>query len=715
MDLKEKPTPLFLDENSTEFKQISNSPQTTLIDYYANMAAELSEIRKISQNNTPIKPGRWVYYPWSYHLIKILDKEDFQDLTTARNRNVITLEEQEKFRNAVIGIAGLSIGNSAALAIIYNGGSETIKLADPDYLDGSNLNRIRAGLKNLGESKAYIAAKQIYEINPYVNLILYPEGLTSDNLQDFILGKPELDIIVDEMDNLLMKIFIRLAARATRKPLIMATDNADNVIIDVDRFDKNPNLPPFDTLPEMDLETISKNINTGEKLELTSTERVLLATSIVGAENIAPRMQNSLLEVGKTLVSWPQPATSAFSSGPALAYVARKIILGEELNGGKSHLSLDRSLLSGYDSEEAVNVRRANTDKFISTLNQAAQKEVGENYFVWETKEEDFPKNASQEDQLKFLLNYAVMAPSAHNTQPWKFKINEGEILLYLDKDKTLPVSDPTHRESFLSLGTALENLQIAANHFGFSTTISPFPNPNDEHLVARIKLTPGISDTALNKLFPALKNRLSNRNLYEDKTVPTTFLEELATLKEEGISLHLVSEKEKINQISDLIFDGSTEMMKSTTFREELSGWLRHNFTRQPDGMPGFTLGLNPIQSLLGSFLIKNFDMGASQAKIDQELVKSSSLLIVITSQENGKETWLKIGKLYEKVVLMGTLNGLSNATLASVVELGQLPEKLKQVLLTSETPQVFLRMGFSKDKSRHSPRKKVEDVLVS
>src|SRR6185295_6477719 len=73
---------------------------------------------------------KWVFYPWLSTLVHILDDEDFQMVRTARNRYLITPEEQKIFYNAVVGIGGLSVGNSVALAIVLQGGARHIKLAD---------------------------------------------------------------------------------------------------------------------------------------------------------------------------------------------------------------------------------------------------------------------------------------------------------------------------------------------------------------------------------------------------------------------------------------------------------------------------------------------------------------------------------------------------------------------------------------------------------
>lgn len=67
----------------------------------------------------------------------------------------------------------------------------------------------------------------------------------------------------------------------------------------------------------------------------------------------------------------------------------------------------------------------------------------------------------------KILISFAVCAPSGHNSQPWKYQISENQIIIEPDFSKHLPVVDSNDRELFISLGCALENMQIAARHYG--------------------------------------------------------------------------------------------------------------------------------------------------------------------------------------------------------------------------------------------------------
>lgn len=88
---------------------------------------------------------------------------------------------------------------------------------------------------------------------------------------------------------------------------------------------------------------------------------------------------------------------------------------------------------------------------------------------AWNLSENQFP-GGSNVDKLRFLLSFAILAPSTHNTQPWLFKIvnNDSLIELYADRTRGLPVVDPDDRELTISCGAALCYLQIALRYFGF-------------------------------------------------------------------------------------------------------------------------------------------------------------------------------------------------------------------------------------------------------
>ena len=308
----------------------------------------------LQKEKTIREQGNWVYFPWSSTLVHILPETDFLAVRTARNRNLIGKEEQEKFYNATVGIAGLSVGSSVAFALALGGGAKRMKLADMDRLALSNTNRILTGVDNLGVAKVELAARKIYEINPYAQVELFPDGITKDNIERFFDG---LSVVIDEIDSLAFKYLIRVEAKKRGLAVVMAADNGDNAVVDVERYDLDKNTPffhgrmgddvSFEMLSGLDKFGIGKMI-----------------TKHVGAENVIERMQQSLMEMGKTIVSWPQLGGAALVNGAAVAYCVRKILNKQPLETNRALISMDEKLVPDFNSPEQVEKRHQLSESF---------------------------------------------------------------------------------------------------------------------------------------------------------------------------------------------------------------------------------------------------------------------------------------------------------------------------------------------------------------
>lgn len=285
----------------------------------------------------------WIYYPWLNKVIRSLSEEIYFELRTARNRNIITKEEQENYRNCKVGLIGLSVGSNILLALVLNGGPKTLKITDPDTIEISNLNRLRAPLSAVGMNKTVFASQQIWEIDPFADLHLWPEGINEITLEDFILSPPQLDILIDEMDNLSLKVRARQIARRNRIPVIMATNKGDNILIDIERFDLEPNRPILHNLIK---ETSLEKLKT-----LSYQEWVKISTSLVGKNDLSLRLKESLKEIGKTIAAVPQLGTTALISGSIVCYLIRKIANKEKIPSGRYSLNWSKifNAINGHD------------------------------------------------------------------------------------------------------------------------------------------------------------------------------------------------------------------------------------------------------------------------------------------------------------------------------------------------------------------------------
>lgn len=321
--------------------------QYSFVDTYDEQIAELMEIRdpaSVGETHASLAndPGeRIVEYPWRKTLVRIVGSEAYRELRTNRNRELLTQEEQRRFAAARIGFAGLNVGNPGAVCIALEGGSHTMKLADLDALSVTNLNRFRAGLPDLGINKATLTARQILEIDPYYELELHENGIAQNTIEAFV-GEPKVDLLVEEMDALPLKIAVRETAKRLRVPVIMVTGNGEGVLLDVERYDMEPNAAILNGLMEPQiLETITHPAG-----PLAPREKVAIARDFMGVKYLDARLLDSFSKFGNELVGIPQLAESSFMRGAALCYAAKAIILGRELPSGRYAFSFSEQLSS---------------------------------------------------------------------------------------------------------------------------------------------------------------------------------------------------------------------------------------------------------------------------------------------------------------------------------------------------------------------------------
>jgi hypothetical protein len=106
---------------------------------------------------------------------------------------------------------------------------------------------------------------------------------------------------------------------------------------------------------------------------------------------------------------------------------------------------------------------------------------------AWKINESECSENATLHEKLKFLLRYAILAPSGHNTEPCKFAVDNDGIKVFADINHALPVADPDSRELYISIGRAIENPIVAARHLGYTTDIEYFHSGFASECVAAV------------------------------------------------------------------------------------------------------------------------------------------------------------------------------------------------------------------------------------
>ena len=177
----------------------------------------------------------------------------------------------------------------------------------------------------------------------------------------------------------------------------------------------------------------------------------------------------------------------------------------------------------------------------------------------WSIEPGDFPQVGSEVDRWKFLLRYAVLAPSSHNTQPWLFRLRGSVAELYADRTRACRIADGNDRELIMSCGCALYHLRSAMAYFGYSDSVEIFPESNDPDLLARITLDTGKSASPTgNLMFFAIVKRRTNRQPFRNDPVPPALLAELVTAaQDEKAALQIIAGEEARYVAASLIAEG--------------------------------------------------------------------------------------------------------------------------------------------------------------
>lgn len=316
--------------------------------YQANYLVQVESVKDLLKEHYGKKKqwelGTWAYFPWSRELVHVLGQEDFENLRTIRNRDLITSSEQAKLFGFEAACFGMSVGSAGALALGITGISRKMKLIDGAVISGSNLNRIMTGVSSVGVPKSEVIGRQIYEMNPY-STIEYHEKVDDITIEKIFDGSWPLKVVIDEIDDIEMKVRLRMEAKKRKIPVVMATELGDTVMLDVERFDLEPNRQIFhDMIPGIE------NL-VGTKLE-NRREWMKHAVNIIGPENMPVRMQESLLKIGSTIVTHPQLGSTVMMTGGVLAFAVKNIALGNSLDSGRYVVSLENKMLSDHKTRK---------------------------------------------------------------------------------------------------------------------------------------------------------------------------------------------------------------------------------------------------------------------------------------------------------------------------------------------------------------------------
>lgn len=313
-------------------------------------ATRLEVFIKERSGNDQSLAGDYIYYPWSGVVLHTISENEQNRLRTNRMNNLLTQEDQRILSALSCGVAGLSFGNGIALSLVYSGAAQTIKIADSDIFETTNLNRVRVGLPSVGEVKTTVTAREIYEINPYATVEIFDKGLDADNVDDFIRGSKPLKVVFDVVDDLGMKVLLRMAAKKAKIPVVMLTSLEDSILVDVERFDLEPDREVFHGL-------LGNVVDDLISMRMTEQDKARYAMEIVNPRNVSYRNLSSLASIGSELVSRPHLFGTVSMVCGFASYIAKRIALGEDMPSMRKLVSFHEILAIAPNHDDTPEAR----------------------------------------------------------------------------------------------------------------------------------------------------------------------------------------------------------------------------------------------------------------------------------------------------------------------------------------------------------------------
>jgi molybdopterin/thiamine biosynthesis adenylyltransferase len=655
--------PLILDVRARDQREVlrvlREDPSLQVIDRLAEQRAQLTEIKPAPGKSLEEEAQRWIYYPWRRALVRLLGPRSFNTLRLDRNRNKLTRAEQSQQRRLRIGVVGLSAGHTIAHVLAMEGLAGELRVADFDTLEVSNLNRIPGSVLDLGVNKAVVAARRIGEIDPYLRVLTVTEGITPENLGCFLDG---LDLVIEECDSLDVKMLVREAARERRIPVLMET--SDRGVLDVERFDLEPDRPLFHGL--------LPGLHSSDLAGLSIQQKAPFVLRILGAADITSRGAASLLEVGQTVTGWPQLGSEVTLGAATAAAAVRRFGLAGDLPSGRVRFDVEE-ILSGIGPVLVDGAEEAEAEyDYEYEHGYGPGHEVEGAYStpsVGATGAAAALTPAGAADPIEIIVDAARWAPSGGNIQPWRFEADANQIRMYLVPERTTTM-DVRHRGSYVAIGAALFNARVAAASLKNLGECQLFPEGSPSHHVATLMVGES-TDYEIAPLEPRMRARVTNRQMGDTGPIDSEVVKLLAQgVERETARLRLAVSRDRIEKMAELLAESDRIRFLLPTLHQEMVGELRIPGQHSLDeGLDVRTLELSPPEMAVLELLrrpdvmehLGEWRAGQGLGARTRAMVGSSSALAVVTVPRSDPAWYVRGGAAVERLWLTAELHGLA------------------------------------------------------
>ncbi|MEK7637596.1 MAG: ThiF family adenylyltransferase [Patescibacteria group bacterium] len=312
-------TPIILfPEREEDLKLVHEIIESNTVTVVDSLKQQIEDLKKIPQISDVFEEKRcdvWIFFPWKNTILHSLNQKWFLQVKSSRNLFILSPEEQQRYYDLKVGIAGLSVGATIASLLALENGGKYFCIADKDSLNLSNLNRINTSVLNLGKNKVDICSEVLFEINPFLEINTFESGITKENVNSFFCDT-KLNLVIEETDDLEIKYLLRKYAKRYSVPLMMLTSIDSKLLVDFEDYRDSTTKPFHGKLSQSKLEDLSSG-NLKKKSEG--------AIQILGLEHFSEKVKYTFGQLGKKVNAFPQLASGAYLRAAATSLFVRSI------------------------------------------------------------------------------------------------------------------------------------------------------------------------------------------------------------------------------------------------------------------------------------------------------------------------------------------------------------------------------------------------------
>lgn len=318
---------------------------------------------------------------------------------------------------------------------------------------------------------------------------------------------------------------------------------------------------------------------------------------------------------------------------------------------------------------------------------------------------------------LRAAVAAAVMAPSSHNSQPWRFRIHGDALELYTDHTRNLSVIDADRRQQIQSCGCALYNARIAIRAMGYidDVTIILVDSTSPEHL-ATIRLgAPHVTSPVEQALMHAIALRRTNRRSFLPRPIPPADADLFAAAAAERGAALVRLDPEHKRALGKLVEQADELQYGNPAFREELARWLIPVGSRRKDGIPFVEKEYGSNMPFAVMRAMRSPELGEKFGSAEEALIQGAPFVAILGTASDDPTSWLACGEALEAVLLQATARGLSASFLNQALEIPGFRQQVAELAPEVGFPHMVFRLGVPAEPIHHAaPRRDLDEVLI-